>query len=225
MKIILSGATGFIGSAVLQRLISLPEITSILVLSRRPLEVKNPKIQTVIVEDFHNYKQHELDQLSGAEACIWVLGSAKSGMDVHMDMTMAAAEAFEKMGLGKEGKDFRFVYTSGAFVERDQNKSLWLLSEKRKARGTVEDRVMDLEKQYGQGWKPFIVRPGFVTVREPTLSPILGNLYVPVGELAAAMVDAAVNGGEKQILDNADLRQYGKAALQRKPSNVLEKQN
>lgn len=72
--------------------------------------------------------------MSGAEACIWVLGKAKSGTDVHEGMTMSAVNAFDKMGLGKEGKSFRFVYTSGAFVERDQNKALWLLSEKRKAR-------------------------------------------------------------------------------------------
>ena len=85
--------------------------------------------------------------------------------------------------------------------------------------------MIDLEEKFGQGWKSFIVRPGFVTVREPTLSPILGNLYIPVGELAAAMADAAVNGSEKQTLENADLRRYGKAALQRKPSDVLNKWN
>ena len=37
--------------------------------------------------------------MSGAEACIWVLGKAKSGTDVHECMTMSAVKAFEKMGL------------------------------------------------------------------------------------------------------------------------------
>ncbi|KXT12216.1 hypothetical protein AC579_3443 [Pseudocercospora musae] len=179
----------------------------------------NPKIQAVTVGDFHNYKQHEHDQLSGAEACIWVLGSAKFGVDVRMDMAMSAVNAFEKMGIG-QGRDFRFVYTSGAFVERDQSKYLWVLGaggrrgsvERARVIGTVDNRVMNLEGKFDQGWKTFSERPGFVTVREPTLSLVLGNLHIPVGELAAAMVDAAVNGSQKRILENAAPRRLGKAA-------------
>lgn len=131
MKIILTGATGLIGSAVLQRLISLPTITSIIVLSRRELPTKHPKIQTIIIHDFlHGYSPDVLASIQGAEACIWVLGSPTSGREVHHDMTMAATKAFSENCVEQVGKDsgggggqkaFRFVYTSGSLVVRDQN--------------------------------------------------------------------------------------------------------
>lgn len=148
MKIILTGATGLIGSAVLQRLISLPSITSIIVLSRRELPTKHPKIQTIIIHDFlHGYSPDVLASIQGAEACIWVLGSPTSGREVHYDMTMAATKAFSENCVEQVGKDsggsgggqkaFRFVYTSGSLVVRDQNAQTWFMGDGRKMRVCV----------------------------------------------------------------------------------------
>lgn len=148
MKIILTGATGLIGSAVLQRLISLPTITSIIVLSRRELPTKHPKIQTIIIHDFlHGYSPDVLASIQGAEACIWVLGSPTSGREVHHDMTMAATKAFSENCVERVGKDsggsgggqkaFRFVYTSGSLVVRDQNAQTWFMGDGRKMRVCV----------------------------------------------------------------------------------------
>lgn len=148
MKIILTGATGLIGSAVLQRLISLPTITSIIVLSRRELPTKHPKIQTIIIHDFlHGYSPDVLASIQGAEACIWVLGSPTSGREVHHDMTMAATKAFSENCVEQVGKDsggggggqkaFRFVYTSGSLVVRDQNAQTWFMGDGRKMRVCV----------------------------------------------------------------------------------------
>ena len=74
MKVILSGATGSIGGGVLKRLLAEDGVSSIIVLSRRELDVKNDKLRTIIVEDFLKYKPEVLDQLKGAAACIWSVG-------------------------------------------------------------------------------------------------------------------------------------------------------
>lgn len=133
MKVILSGATGFIGGNVLKRLLRIPSITSIVALSRRNLEISDPKLQVVILKDFLTYDEETLAQLRGAEACIWCLGKATSGREVHMDYTMAAANAFAEKLLD-EGRSMRFVYLSGALAEKDQNKTLWLLGNARRLR-------------------------------------------------------------------------------------------
>lgn len=136
MKVILSGATGFIGSNVLKRLLDLPSVTSIIALSRRNLDTTDPKLHVVILKDFLKYDDETLAQLSGAEACIWCLGKATSGKEVHMDYTMAAANAFVKelaAQLGP-GKKLRFVYLSGALAEKDQKKALWVLGNARRLR-------------------------------------------------------------------------------------------
>jgi nucleoside-diphosphate-sugar epimerase len=70
MKVILTGSTGFIGKAVLEQCLINPVITSVIALSRRELPA-NPKLTTVIIEDFKVYPESVLEQLKGAGACIW----------------------------------------------------------------------------------------------------------------------------------------------------------
>jgi uncharacterized protein YbjT (DUF2867 family) len=76
MKLILTGTTGFIGREVLSQALAHPSITSIIALTRHPLPAafassSNPKLQNVLVDDFLNYTPSVLEQLSGADGCIW----------------------------------------------------------------------------------------------------------------------------------------------------------
>jgi N-acetyl-gamma-glutamylphosphate reductase len=74
MKVILSGATGFIGGEVLTQALAHPSITSLICLSRRALPesvTTNPKVKVIIVSDFTSYPPEILAQLEGAGCCIW----------------------------------------------------------------------------------------------------------------------------------------------------------
>lgn len=74
MKIILAGSTGFIGHEILEQCLQNSSITSIVVLSRRDLPssvAKNPDLKVKIVEDFLSYPDSLLQDIKGAEACIW----------------------------------------------------------------------------------------------------------------------------------------------------------
>ncbi len=74
MKVILSGVTGFIGSEVLNQCRANPEITSIIALSRRPLSTditKDPQVEIIVMKDFTTYSKEVIEQLEGADACIW----------------------------------------------------------------------------------------------------------------------------------------------------------
>lgn len=71
MKVIVAGATGTIGGGALKRLLDLPTVTSVVALSRRKLELEHSKLKVAIVKDFLHYEPDVLEQLSGAEACVW----------------------------------------------------------------------------------------------------------------------------------------------------------
>ena len=75
MKVIITGSTGSVGSAVLERCIEHPSITSVVALTRRPLELKDPKLNNIIHKDFLKYDNDVLEQLKGAEACIWYVAA------------------------------------------------------------------------------------------------------------------------------------------------------
>jgi len=136
MKVILTGSTGFIGGAVLQCCLSHPSITFVIALTRRPLRITHARLENVVCAEFLHYDQTVLSQLAGAEACIWCLGTASSTREVHIDYTMAAANAFATTLASTldAGKKFRFIYLSGALAEKDQEKRLWFLENGRKMR-------------------------------------------------------------------------------------------
>ena len=82
MKVILAGTTGFIGQEVLHQCLRNPFITSIVALSRRPLTdcTSNPKLKVVILEDFMSYPTSVLQELAGAESCIWYSPNVSSSV-------------------------------------------------------------------------------------------------------------------------------------------------
>jgi uncharacterized protein YbjT (DUF2867 family) len=74
MKLIVTGATGFIGSQVLKQCISNPAVTSILVVARREPATEltaSSKVKVILHQDFSDWTSSLLDQLEGAEGCIW----------------------------------------------------------------------------------------------------------------------------------------------------------
>lgn len=73
MKVIITGATGYIGGAALKRALAVPEVTEVIVLARREPEIQNSKLTTLIKKDFNTYTSDEIAKLKGAEACIWYI--------------------------------------------------------------------------------------------------------------------------------------------------------
>lgn len=74
MRVIITGATGLVGSAVVRQCIVNQAITEALILTRKPLPrdiSNNAKIAVIIHEDFGSYPPELLTRLSGAEGCIW----------------------------------------------------------------------------------------------------------------------------------------------------------
>lgn len=75
MKLIIAGASGFVGSEVLRQALTHISISTIIALSRRPLTdppFDHPKVKVVVLEDFEKgYTNEVLEQLKGAGGCCW----------------------------------------------------------------------------------------------------------------------------------------------------------
>lgn len=74
MKVIITGATGFIGTEVLRQCLLHPSITSVVTLVRRLIpDLESVKLKQVIMkdDDFLTYPEHVMDEIRGAHACIW----------------------------------------------------------------------------------------------------------------------------------------------------------
>jgi len=74
MKIVISGCTGFIGGEVLRQTLKNPAITSVVVLSRKPLSIaasSDVKVQVVLVDDFLHFSDAVMKAVEGAQGCVW----------------------------------------------------------------------------------------------------------------------------------------------------------
>ncbi|KAK9482018.1 hypothetical protein V1527DRAFT_477767 [Lipomyces starkeyi] len=215
MKVILLGSTGFIGHEVLNQCLKTPAITSLIALSRRdlPEAAANPKLTVVIIENFKVYSDSVLEQLKGADACIWSIGTYNWDTVVELEYPEAFQEALLKVLDVK--KTFRYVYLGGAFTETDQEKTLWLYAKGRHVRGLAQTKFLEFGKQ-NQNVETYVVRPGGVLARgngNALLGRLLGMLSVRVDVLAAAMVDLAVNGGNEQVVVNKAIVERGRESL------------
>jgi NAD dependent epimerase/dehydratase family enzyme len=76
MHLIITGATGLVGSACLHQMLLNKSITRISILSRRPVPMaaEHSHVNVIIHKDFSAYSAEVLERLKGAEACIWALG-------------------------------------------------------------------------------------------------------------------------------------------------------
>jgi uncharacterized protein YbjT (DUF2867 family) len=83
MHLILTGATGLIGAAVLDNMLAQEGISRISILSRRPVKMAegHSKARVILHSDFHTYEPALLDQLKNAQGCVWALGVSQNAVD------------------------------------------------------------------------------------------------------------------------------------------------
>ena len=76
MHLLLTGATGLVGSCVLDAMLKRSDITKISIISRRsvPMAQNDPRVNIIIHDDFSKYDPELLNQLRGARGVVWALG-------------------------------------------------------------------------------------------------------------------------------------------------------
>jgi uncharacterized protein YbjT (DUF2867 family) len=98
MKIIVTGATGTVGSEVVRQAIINNDVEQITILARRTSSFTHPKIKEILHRDFLNYEG--LDNIfRESDACIWCLGISQSRVSkseyftITYEYAVAAARA------------------------------------------------------------------------------------------------------------------------------------
>ncbi|KAI2793332.1 Botcinic acid biosynthesis cluster B protein 16 [Penicillium oxalicum] len=151
MHVILTGATGLVGSAALVALRARTDISKISILSRRPVPMlednTDDRIQ-VILHDFKRYDSSLKERLLGAQ-----------GEYVHItkDMTLEAAEAFQQLKL-QDSDHFQFVFVSGEGATSEPGPFTALFG---RVKGETESALAEIESRNPQ-FKTVTVRPAFV---------------------------------------------------------------
>ncbi len=174
VHLILTGATGLVGSSVLAHILSLPSSTTISrlsILSRSPVPLASKpdrvnnttQIEVINHTDYNNYPPDVLARLKGATGVIWAQGisqnevDAKTYLEVTKDYPMAAAKAFA----GLTDEKINFVYVSGEGATYSPGRFTQTFA---RVKGEAELALVELSKQapYSKTLRVYNTRPGGV---------------------------------------------------------------
>lgn len=217
IKTIITGATGMVGEGVLLECLNHPDVEQVLVINRRPGGMSHPKLREIIHADYFELASIE-QQLVGYDACFFCLGVSSVGLNqaeyrhVTYDLTLNVAQT-----LAKVNSDMTFCYVTGAGTDSsEKGRVAWA-----RVKGATENALIRLFR------KSYMFRPGFMKATPGQkniksyytwiawLYPI-GRVLYPSGfctlqEVARAMVNAAIKGYPKQILEVRDIVQSANA--------------
>src|ERR1700744_2575959 len=214
IKAIITGTTGMVGEGVLHECLQHPMVEAVLIVNRKPLGVEHPKLKEIIHKDFFDISSIE-DQLKGYNACFFCLGVSSVGMKepeyykLTYTLTMGFAETLAKLN-----PDMTFEYISGASTDSTENgRLMWA-----RVKGKTENDLAKLPFKQEYNFRPGYMHPTpglkntnkyykYITWLYPILRRLTPNSVSKLSELGLAMINAAVYGYDKQILEVKDINQ------------------
>ncbi|KAJ4179016.1 hypothetical protein NW755_012754 [Fusarium falciforme] len=240
MKLVVAGATGFLGTEVVRQALSHPKIASVIALARRQTAVPGgsgsqadaSKLKSVACDNFISYPESVKTEIPDADACIWLIAITPTKSKtfpqdevrkICHDYPLAAADTFSNLPRKDKTEPFRFVYVSGSNAERDPAKKPWIMGDYCVMRqGQVETDVLERAQKSSGTLKACVFKPGLINTANTSLlvKGVQGVARVLIGlptiqrdEMAAALLDTAVNGFEKDTFVNEELIEIGQRAL------------
>ncbi len=216
MQVVIFGASGMIGQAVLRECLLDPGVERVIAIGRSPSGASHPKLGDIVHPDLWNYSSIETE-LKGMDACFFCLGVTSAGMTEHdyqritYGITIAAAETLVRLNPGMV-----FVFVSGAGADSsEKGRLMWA-----RVKGKTENALLRMPFRDAYVFRPGIIQP-LHGIRSRTASyRVLYALTKPVlpllrwafpGQILTtkvigrAMLKVVRTGAPKKILESRDI--------------------
>ena len=212
MRIILTGATGFVGSEILRQLLQRGDIEAVTCISRRPLQVQSLKLRVLLHADFSLYPAALAQDLANHDALLWAIGgraSADGDAAAYERLTCTATIACATAIAHHLPHPFRFGYLSGMGANPTETARFPWHKPTRHLQGRTEHALQTLSEA-GSGFQATCFRPARILPRSAGswVNALLAPIAIRVDHLAHAMIEESTrNIAERfSVLDNATLR-------------------
>jgi len=222
LKVLLLGASGMVGAAVLDGCLKSDDVESVTCLGRSPCGRQHPKLQEIIHGDLRQLDGLEA-RLSGFNACFFTLGISSLGMseeryrETTQELTLDVARFLLPLN-----PEMAFLYVSGSGSdESETGKVMWA-----RVKGQTENQLLALGFKRavmirlgglmplaGHRSRTFWIRL-FAFLLWPLLwlaSRLAPQWVTTPAVLSRAMIRAAQGLAPKPRLEPADLHELGKA--------------
>ena len=213
MKVLLFGATGSVGAAVLDACLAASVVDEVRAISRRPLMHTNPKLRTFVHKDFLNYATVE-EAFRSIDACLFCLGisatqvSADDYRAISYSYPLAAANM-----LKAKSPRAAFHYISGKGTRSD-SRMLWARVKAQTEHDLIELIGADCWRPAFIDAKPSATLPKIYAMFYPLgrLFKSFPGLYVHGHDLGRAMLQATIENLRGRIIENPEIREIAARA-------------
>ncbi|MBW8886582.1 MAG: NAD(P)H-binding protein [Fibrobacteres bacterium] len=221
LKVVVTGATGMVGKAVLLECLDSAAVEQVLAIGRRPIGMKHPKLSERLLADMSD-PASIADALSGVDACYFCLGVSSMGMSeaeysrLTYDLTLGFAKA-----LAASSPQAVFCYVSGAGTDSsEKGKRMWA-----RVKGKTENALQRLPFKAAYNFRPGFIRPMRGVASRTKTYQVLITLFRPLFPLLAlskafatdsvtlgrAMLYVTQKLPEGRFVESVDINRYGKA--------------
>ncbi|MDR0927712.1 MAG: NAD-dependent epimerase/dehydratase family protein [Ignavibacteria bacterium] len=217
MKVILTGATGMVGEGVLLTLLDVADISQVLIVTRREYDgMENDKLRKLVVSDF-NKVEDVSEHLVGYDACFYCAGVSSVGMTEadYTHITYATTLHFAEVVLSKN-PDMIFCHISGGSTN-EHSRLMWA-----RVKGRTERELMEMPFRSVYNFRPGIMKAmdgqiyvnpqnkRYIRVLFPIMNFLMPSVCLTLQEVGMAMLNAAMHGYSKPILEISDIKLLSK---------------
>lgn len=209
-RIIITGATGYVGEGVLLECLAHPAIEAVLVIGRKSCARQHPKLKELLVKDFFSM-DNEAPQLSGYDGCFFCAGISSVGMKEEEyarfthDATLAFAQAVHAAS-----PDAVFTYISGAGTDSSgKGRVMWA-----RVKGRTENDLGRIGFKANYNFRPGImtITPGmrnpkrWMRMMVPLFAVLMPWTTSSMKQVGLAMINCVLKGYPKPVLGVKDIK-------------------
>jgi uncharacterized protein YbjT (DUF2867 family) len=217
IKLIITGATGMVGEGVLLTCLEHPDVEKVLMLNRRPFNLKHAKLEELIVPDLSNIESVK-DRLRGYDGCFFCAGISSVGLkeDEYRRITYYLTLSFAQT-LVSVAPNMTFIYVSGASTDStEKGMMMWA-----RVKGKTENDLQKLPFKNVYSFRPGFMKifPGQQNVNPyykyiawlfPIVKALAPNTVSTMQQVGRAMIHCVRIGYSKHILEIKDINAVAK---------------
>jgi uncharacterized protein YbjT (DUF2867 family) len=210
----ITGATGMVGEGVLLECLDNPATTKVLIVGRKPYDLKHPKLSELIVPDFLKINT-VADQLNGYDATFFCAGISSIGLgeDKYTEITHHTTLTFANAML-EQNPNSVFIYVSGKSTDStEKGKIMWA-----RVKGKTENDLIKLGFKGVYNFRPALMIPTPGQKSLGNAQKILFHIFkylmaktsIPLKDVGKAMIHAVQRGYPKNVLEVDDIKVLAK---------------
>jgi uncharacterized protein YbjT (DUF2867 family) len=215
MKIVLFGATGMVGQAVLRECLRDPTVASVISVGRRPTGQTHDKLTEIVLSDLHDLSS-VATHFTNVDACFFSLGISSVGISeadytrVMFDLPMSVART-----LWEANPAMTFILVTGQGTDStEKGSAMWA-----RVKGRAENAILALGFRGAYMFRPGLIIPmhgiksstgwynffyNFIRPFAPLLRTWRSRVTT-TEQIGRAAIAVAQNGYAKPILDVRDI--------------------